>query len=150
MEKETSRKGKEDGRAADNSENEENRSLLSSNSSANDWDHSQAEPEPRTTPRTAQRVRFQLDEQSIDGANGRISPRDADWVEEEDYLVSHATDGRRDSMGHRAPLLTDIEAPTVTVASTGLDGRLEEFLEDHARPKSGMRNAFMNMANSIM
>lgn len=152
MEKEESRKSEDDGREADkNDENEENRSLLSSKSSISDRDQPQAEPEPRTTPRTPNRVRFALDEPSTDGPNGRVSrPRGTEWVEDEDYLVSYATDGRRDSVGHRTPLLTDIEAPSVTVASTGLDGRLEEFLEDHARPKSGMRSAFMNMANSIM
>ncbi|KAI9789667.1 MAG: hypothetical protein M1816_005842 [Peltula sp. TS41687] len=167
MEKETLLNGsqEDDGREADDNENEEeegeeDRSLLSPDLATVNNREQQAptteplEPlEPRTTtPRTTNRVRFQLEEQIINEANGRVSPSDGggEWVEEEDYLVSHATDGRRDSMAHRAPLLTGIEAPSVTVASTGLDGRLEEFLEDHARPKSGMRSAFMNMANSII
>lgn len=48
--------------------------------------------------------------------------------------------------GGRAPLLTGIEAPSVRVAE---DLDTSEFLEG-ARPKSGMKMAFMNMANSIM
>ena len=47
------------------------------------------------------------------------------------------------------PLLTDIEAPSVTVALEHTQFHAEEHLEN-ARPKSGMRSAFMNMANSIM
>ena len=46
----------------------------------------------------------------------------------------------------QVPLLTNIEAPSVTVAT-------DFFPEDHlesARPKSGLRSAFMNMANSII
>jgi sodium-coupled neutral amino acid transporter 11 len=44
-------------------------------------------------------------------------------------------------------LLTGIEAPSVTLASD--DFNPEDLLEG-ARPKSGMKSAFMNMANSIM
>jgi sodium-coupled neutral amino acid transporter 11 len=47
-----------------------------------------------------------------------------------------------------APLLTGIEAPSVTLATSD-----DFFPEDHlesARPRSGMRMAFMNMANSII
>ena len=130
------------------------------------------------TPRTANRVRFIDDnghELGRDGgrnavsgiANGRIPlplPQGgsggtgsmAAWIEEEDYLSSQhnaapAAD-RRSSTGQRAPLLTDIEAPSVTVATSGEFGEdfnAEELLET-ARPKSGMRSAFMNMANSII
>jgi sodium-coupled neutral amino acid transporter 11 len=62
-------------------------------------------------------------------------------MEEQDYMNGSAS-GR----GQRVPLLTDIEAPSVTVAN---DFNAEDLLES-ARPKSGMRSAFMNMANSIM
>jgi len=73
-------------------------------------------------------------------------------MEDEDYLASNNTaaagrGSRRDSLGQRAPLLTDIEAPSVTLASEEFNA--EDLLES-ARPKSGMRSAFMNMANSIM
>jgi sodium-coupled neutral amino acid transporter 11 len=67
---------------------------------------------------------------------------------EEDNLMP-ATGG--DAGGLRTPLLTGLEAPSVSVASMGAaewgeDGVLRELM----RPKSGMRSAFMNMANSIM
>ena len=130
------------------------------------------------TPRTANRVRFIVDNDDDDelgrdgghdavngNVNGRIPlPQGgsggtgsmAAWIEEEDYLSSQhnaapAAD-RRSSTGQRAPLLTDIEAPSVTVATSGgvgEDFNAEELLET-ARPKSGMRSAFMNMANSII
>ena len=47
----------------------------------------------------------------------------------------------------RLPLLTGIEAPSVTVAEDLFDP--EDHLES-ARPRSGMRSSFMNMANSII
>ncbi|TLD21104.1 hypothetical protein PspLS_09043 [Pyricularia sp. CBS 133598] len=52
----------------------------------------------------------------------------------------------------RLPLLTNIEAPSVSLANSGadwVDGGAE-WAEDHNRPKSGLRAAFMNMANSII
>jgi sodium-coupled neutral amino acid transporter 11 len=63
------------------------------------------------------------------------------WIEEQDYM-----NGSAGGRGQRVPLLTGIEAPSVTVAS---DFNAEDLLES-ARPKSGMQSAFMNMANSIM
>jgi len=44
--------------------------------------------------------------------------------------------------------LTDIQAPSVTVAND-IDFNPNDLLES-ARPKSGLRSAFMNMANSII
>ena len=60
----------------------------------------------------------------------------------------HAAGSRVD--GGRVPLLTDMEAPSVTVARAG-EGR-GVFGGEVGREgaKSGMRSAFMNMANSIM
>ena len=108
---------------------------------------------PRT-PRTANRVRFDLEERIISEnaqyGHPRASSDEAeDFIEEEDYMSNHAGAGRRSSMGQRGPLLTDIEAPSVTVASADVGFNVEDLLEN-ARPKSGMRSAFMNMANSIM
>ena len=98
---------------------------------------------PRT-PRTPNRVRFDIDDER-EGPNGHaLSPGGAeeeDWADEEDYL-----EARRSSTGQRAPLLTDVQAPSVTAA---LDFNAEDHLES-ARPKSGMSSAFMNMANSII
>ncbi|MCJ1313439.1 hypothetical protein MMC25_007117 [Agyrium rufum] len=118
---------------------------------------------PRT-PRTANRVRFDVDDRSSDeGANGDIDGRRTgnrntmDWMEEEDYMSYSNSNGRRGrgrtgrpGNGHqRAPLLTEIEAPSVTVANSEVVFRAEDLLES-ARPKSGMSSAFMNMANSII
>lgn len=108
----------------------------------------------RRTPRTPHRVRFDLSEHVADedtsATNGHVQEHqegDDLWIDEEDYM----TDGSqrlRSSTGQMAPLLTGIEAPSVTLATSD-----EFFPEDHletARPRSGMRMAFMNMANSII
>lgn len=110
----------------------------------------------RRPPRTTNRVRFDLEQQDEDSSSEH-NDRDSNshgrrsqdsWLDEEDY-----ESGRRDSSGSgrrgpMVPLLTDIEAPSVTLATTD-DFFPEEYLED-ARPRSGMRMAFMNMANSII
>ncbi|GAD95536.1 amino acid transporter [Paecilomyces variotii No. 5] len=105
----------------------------------------------RRTPRTPNRVRFDLDEQTEEQerlSNGHVRPsEDMSWMDEEDYLGGGSR-AARSSTGQRAPLLTGIEAPSVTLATS------EEFFpEEHlesARPRSGLRMAFMNMANSII
>lgn len=112
---------------------------------------------PRT-PRTPNRVRFEIDDpidsnaQANGHAHGPAHRDSSDWLEDEDYLASNNSasaggGGRRLSAVQRAPLLTDIEAPSITVASEEFNP--EDLLES-ARPKSGMGSAFMNMANSIM
>lgn len=109
----------------------------------------------RRTPRTPHRVRFDLanhvaDEETA-AANEHVhSEQDEDelWLDEDDYLTASSSRRFRSSQGQMAPLLTDIEAPTVTLATSD-----DFFPEDHlenARPRSGMRMAFMNMANSII
>ncbi|KAI4135704.1 MAG: hypothetical protein LQ347_000434 [Umbilicaria vellea] len=108
---------------------------------------------PRT-PRTANRVHFDIAERAssehvASGHPSGLQVEEGGWIEEDDYLAHHASHDRRNSAGQRAPLLTDIEAPSVTVASVDLTFNAEDLLEG-ARPKSGMRSAFMNMANSIM
>lgn len=108
---------------------------------------------PPRTPRTTNRVRFDLAENEH-ASNHTVE--DGSWAQDGDeeergedspprYHTSPTT-----SAGQRAPLLTDIEAPSVTVANTSLRLNIEELLEDVNRPKSGMVSAFMNMANSIM
>jgi len=104
-------------------------------------------PNVPQNPRTPNRVRFDLAEEDISPetpyANGHVSGSPT-WVDEEDYL-----DGdQRASTGQRAPLLTDITPPS---SSPFLSDSFQP--EDHlpnARPTSGMRSAFMNMANSII
>ncbi|THC88833.1 hypothetical protein EYZ11_011717 [Aspergillus tanneri] len=101
----------------------------------------------RRTPRTTNRVRFDLDDDAEDerhSAGHAHNPEDSSWLEEEDY----ARDSGGAARGQTVPLLTDIEAPSVTLATSD-DFFPEEYLED-ARPRSGMRMAFMNMANSII
>jgi len=103
-----------------------------------------AQPRPQGTPRTPNRVRFDDDpvRQSMNGGDGR----GGDWIElEGDDYMDEA--GPRRERVQRLPLLTGIEAPSVTVAEESFDP--EEHLES-ARPRSGMRSAFMNMANSII
>jgi sodium-coupled neutral amino acid transporter 11 len=60
-------------------------------------------------------------------------------------MSAHGHNGRE--RVQRLPLLTGIEAPSVTVAEDVFN---PESLLESARPRSGMRSAFMNMANSIM
>lgn len=101
------------------------------------------------TPRTPNRVRFDLEDIPSPNTNGHVTAPDSpSWLEEEDYIHTNGH-ARRGSGGQRAPLLTGIEAPSVTVATQDFDFRAEDYLES-ARPKSGMRSAFMNMANSII
>ena len=108
--------------------------------------------QPRA-PRTPNRVRFDLDVREDRGEDvnspGTRPNEDADWVENEDYLPTGSTRAGRSSTGQRAPLLTGIEAPSVTVANAEMNLDADDLLEN-ARPKSGMGSAFMNMANSIM
>ncbi|KEQ59860.1 amino acid transporter [Aureobasidium melanogenum CBS 110374] len=91
-----------------------------------------AQPRPAGTPRTTNRVHFDI-EDSIRA--------------KEDYLTADNWSERRHNAGQRAPLLTGIEAPAVTLAES--DFNPNELLET-ARPKSSMSSAFMNMANSII
>lgn len=96
-------------------------------------------------------VRFDIEEESEGDrrSNGHVPQlEDTSWLEEEDYTnADHGAPGRRSS-DQAVPLLTNIEAPSVTLATTD-DFFPEEHLEN-ARPRSGMRMAFMNMANSII
>ncbi|KAF1967640.1 hypothetical protein BU23DRAFT_559278 [Bimuria novae-zelandiae CBS 107.79] len=100
-----------------------------------------AQPRPDGTPRTPNRVRFEEPRRSMNG-----DAQDAEWVEleGEDYL-EEGQEGRE--RVQRLPLLTGIEAPSVTVAEQAFDP--EDHLEN-ARPRSSMRSSFMNMANSII
>ncbi|KAL4755250.1 hypothetical protein BDW72DRAFT_56566 [Aspergillus terricola var. indicus] len=103
----------------------------------------------RRPPRTQNRVRFDIADDSEDEtrSNGvNRASEDVLWLDEEDY-VDRGRSGRHHA-GQRIPLLANIEAPSVTLATS------EEFFpEEHlesARPRSGMKMAFMNMANSII
>lgn len=91
-----------------------------------------SQPRANGTPRTTQRVRFELEDQS----NGQNRE---EWIDDEDYLSSPRQD---------VPLLTDITPPAESPFLSD-SFQPEEYLPD-ARPKSGMKSAFMNMANSII
>ncbi|EEQ28321.1 hypothetical protein McanMca71_001567 [Microsporum canis] len=100
------------------------------------------------TARTSNRVRFDIQDDA-DVETGRTSGGrgDADWVANQDYLDEGAAQVPGDRSRQVVPLLTNIEAPSVTVATS--DFIPEDHLES-ARPKSGLGSAFMNMANSII
>lgn len=105
----------------------------------------------RRPPRTTNRVRFDLDDDPEDEPQPAAYTRnseDASWLEDEDYAQDGGNRAGRNTRGQMVPLLTDIEAPSVTLA-TSEDFFPEQYLES-ARPRSGMRMAFMNMANSII
>jgi sodium-coupled neutral amino acid transporter 11 len=102
--------------------------------------------EPRT-PRTPNRVRFDLEDDDEEAHHGENPPP---------YSTSPLS-GRRDPRPRQrdiVPLLTDIEAPSVTLASSpwgAEDDDVHDWAEqERQRPKSGLRSAFMNMANSII
>lgn len=87
-------------------------------------------------------------EEPAAGCNGHASGGAADWIELEgdDYLDGVDGEDGRERV-QRLPLLTGIEAPSVTLAEEAFNP--EDHLES-ARPRSNMRSAFMNMANSII
>lgn len=93
---------------------------------------------PNGTPRTPHRVRFDLHE-PLNGRKLEDAGDQDDWVDEEDFLTSPS---------QNAPLLTDITPPSASPFRS--DAFQPEDYLPNARPKSGMRSAFMNMANSII
>ncbi|KAK3321034.1 transmembrane amino acid transporter [Cercophora scortea] len=109
---------------------------------------------PRT-PRTPNRVRFNLpgDDNDNDNADHHHHARESFDLDDSDPLTSFNTHGG----AHRVPLLTSLEAPSVALANSEWgddDNDIEDVraraAADRARPKSGLRSAFMNMANSII
>jgi solute carrier family 38 (sodium-coupled neutral amino acid transporter), member 11 len=138
-----------DGQLADDLPNEEDRGLLSRNSTDDEEDivvHPGHESPPQTprTPRTPNRVRFDLPP-AID--------TDHEDNDAPPPYVDSPLSGRRDPRPRASlPLLTDIEAPSITLAASPWgDDDVHEWAErERRRPKSGLRSAFMNMANSII
>lgn len=101
-------------------------------------------------PRTPGRVRFDLTPEIVGVSNGEPFGgfRDRDGRSSDDgyFDMEEATSPRR---AHRVPLLTDIEAPSVALANSMGDPS-EQAEHEMNRPKSGLKSAFMNMANSII
>ncbi|KAI1430677.1 transmembrane amino acid transporter family protein [Xylaria sp. CBS 124048] len=101
-------------------------------------------------PRTPTRVRFDLRPTNIPPAANGVDSNALPSRDSLDFLDPESNPGGRDSISRR-PLLTDIEAPSVTLANDLADGDIHELAErERTRPKSGLRSAFMNMANSII
>lgn len=125
-----------------------------SSSSSSDLSAPSSPPIANPTPRTTARVHFALDSDSdaviedVERAERASIEEDASWADEEDYLNSD--EDYNDADGERArslPLLTGITPPRIT---RGNEIDVSELLDEQQRPKSGMRMAFMNMANSII
>lgn len=108
-------------------------------------------PSETKMPRTPNRVQFDLNPAVIGEANGSAhgetrSPSEESFEFDDDVEIQH-------HHSHRVPLLTDMEAPSVAFANTLGDGRDddgERLEQEMRRPKSGLKSAFMNMANSII
>ncbi|KAI5857137.1 amino acid transporter [Tricharina praecox] len=98
-----------------------------------------------TTPRTPNRVRFALDDDTVEAAVG-LEPEDDEDDDEDDAWENHDY-ARPDDADGRAPLLTGMMAPSVAFAND-LDD--DDDLMGHHRPKSGFFSAFVNMSNSII
>ncbi|RFU27805.1 hypothetical protein B7463_g8545, partial [Scytalidium lignicola] len=118
-------------------------------------DEQELHDEP-VTPRTPNRVRFDLppEEDSI-VPNGSSRDINGNANEAPPPYSAPPLSGRRDPRSHpqhvQVPLLTNIEAPSVTLSESPWGGDIEEWAEtERQRPKSGLRSAFMNMANSII
>lgn len=102
------------------------------------------------SPRTPNRVRFAVEDREASettlNENCRSpsppSPEVEDCAGNDGYIPYGRSDSGVSNTSQRVPLLVGIETP-------GLEDSTTDVPED-ARPKSGMRSAFMNMANSIM
>ena len=104
---------------------------------------STSQPGTPRTPRTTNHVRFDIPGTSDAPVSDTYTSADeAEGWEEQDSFFAE----RGSSPSQSAPLLTAIEAPSITAA---LEVNVNDLLEG-ARPKSGISSAFMNMANSII
>ncbi|CAG9956221.1 unnamed protein product [Clonostachys rosea f. rosea IK726] len=106
--------------------------------------------EPLPTPRSANRVRFDLTPEVVGYSNdssGRLSMSS----ERERFSMDDDSERLSSDSHHRVPLLGEMEAPSVTVAnSLRGDPDTDELQDEMRRPKSSLPSAFMNMANSII
>ncbi|PHH63131.1 hypothetical protein CDD81_6282 [Ophiocordyceps australis] len=89
------------------------------------------------------------------GRRGHGKPRQAIQLPDETGAAvaeyDHVDVASPTSRSHRTPLLTDLEAPSVAVANAwDEDDDAAQLHRELGRPKSGLRSAFMNMANSII
>ncbi|KAM3072464.1 hypothetical protein ACMFMG_009265 [Clarireedia jacksonii] len=134
---------------------EEDRGLLADQDVSDDEDiivHAGQEPNPHT-PRTPNRVRFDLP--PLSDVSPTHDRNENDGPPPYDDVTRSPTAAHPSSRTQQfTPLLTGIEAPSVTVASNpwgANDDDMHSWAErERSRPKSNLRNAFMNMANSII
>jgi sodium-coupled neutral amino acid transporter 11 len=134
---------------------EEDRGLLAGEDVSDDEDiivHAGQEPNPHT-PRTPNRVRFDLP--PLSDASPAHDRNDDDGPPPYDDATRSPTTAHPSARTQQfTPLLTGIEAPSVTVAANpwgANDEDIDSWAErERSRPKSNLRNAFMNMANSII
>lgn len=124
-------------------------------------------PSASSTPRTPNRVRFDPNPTILHGLtpNGTVTSfetdsrrslggtdegDDRDSLDDLDFQIDDDGHGGQ----HRRPLLTGITAPSVALANSPWAGEFDDVHSwaeaERARPKSGLRSAFMNMANSII
>ena len=111
--------------------------------------HNAGDQQALQIPRTQGRVRFDLTPDMVSAENSERSSFEEPMVLD-DYL-----EDRTDHHHHRTPLLTEMEAPSVTVAramgdADEYDDEDSDTARELRRPKSGLSSAFMNMANSII
>ncbi|KAK6524321.1 hypothetical protein TWF694_005973 [Orbilia ellipsospora] len=125
-----------------------------SNSNEDNWQPKLTEGTHKNDPSGSHAkrfVRFEVDDESAnlsgvdkDDSNS-IHREDLRWTYDEDFLGSSDEDDFTHAVeGGTAPLLTNIAAPSVVVANMEI-GNLEG-----SSSRSGMKMAFMNMANSII
>lgn len=106
------------------------------------------------TPRTPGRVQFDLTPRILNFSDGPLHgrPSTSSFSSDDRFDFDDGSTSIDDS--HRVPLLTEIEAPSITVArewdDAGEDDEENAVAEELRRPKSGLKSAFMNMANSII
>lgn len=97
---------------------------------------------------TSRRSSGDRDDDGYDYDAGRGS---SDSLDDLDFQMDADDDERRQ---HRRPLLTGIEAPSVALANSPWAGEFDDVHSwaesERNRPKSGLKSAFMNMANSII
>ncbi|KAK6347707.1 hypothetical protein TWF718_005544 [Orbilia javanica] len=106
---------------------------------------SSPQPLEPSAPQPKRFVRFNVDDELADPAGFVSRDDDERWTYDEDFLNSSDDDDFAHAVeGGTAPLLTSIAAPSVVLAGFDSDG-----FEDPTS-RSGMKMAFMNMANSII
>lgn len=142
---------------------------VDNNNSNRNNDNDYRNNHPRT-PRTPNRVRFDLRPTIVDDGHNRNQnhnprthvnhreddnpyPRESFDMDDEAEPLTAAHQSQSTHQ-QRVPLLTGIEAPSVTVAASLPAGHHQDAEDwaaaERARPKSSLPAAFMNMANSII